>query len=327
MPYYGMPVGTDLEEVGFSFNKQVITGLLRERLGFDGVVCTDWGVLSHTPWGVEHLTFEERMLKALDAGIDQFGGETTPEVLVGLVRSGAVPESRLDVSARRLLREKFRLGLFDDPFVDPERAEVVVGAAGARERGIAAQAAAHTLLRNAASGPARLPLQPGSALFLEGIAADAVGDRARVVDDPSEADVAVVRLQAPWEQRGEPGTIESFFHAGSLDFPQATLSRLRDLAAVVPTVVVVYLDRPAVLTDVAEVASSLLVDFGASEQAFVRVLFGDDPPRGRLPFDLPSSMEAVERSRSDVPFDTADPLFRFGSGLTIPLATQETGPS
>ena len=44
MPYYGMPVGTDYEEVGFGFNRQVITGLLRE-LGFDGIVCTDWGLL------------------------------------------------------------------------------------------------------------------------------------------------------------------------------------------------------------------------------------------------------------------------------------------
>ena len=46
MPYYGMPVGTDYEEVGFGFNRDVITGLLRERYGFDGVVCTDWGLLS-----------------------------------------------------------------------------------------------------------------------------------------------------------------------------------------------------------------------------------------------------------------------------------------
>nr|WP_236720189.1 glycoside hydrolase family 3 N-terminal domain-containing protein [Rathayibacter sp. VKM Ac-2630] len=78
MPYYGMPVGTEHEEVGFGFNRSVITGLLRERFGFDGVVCTDWGLLTDADilgdrhparaWGVEHLTVPERMAKALDAG-------------------------------------------------------------------------------------------------------------------------------------------------------------------------------------------------------------------------------------------------------------------
>lgn len=48
MPYYGMPIGTPYEEVGFGFNRGVITGLLREQLGFDGIVCTDWGC-SPTP--------------------------------------------------------------------------------------------------------------------------------------------------------------------------------------------------------------------------------------------------------------------------------------
>ena len=85
MPYYGMPVGTEHEEVGSGFNRSVITGLLRERFGFDGIVCTDWGLLSDSDimgdhhvaraWGVEHLTVPERMAKALEAGVDQFGGE------------------------------------------------------------------------------------------------------------------------------------------------------------------------------------------------------------------------------------------------------------
>jgi len=105
MPYYGVPTGIGLEEVGFSFNRAIVTDLLREQLDFDGIVCSDWGILSGTCWGVEDLTYELRMLKALDAGIDQFGGEFTPDVLVQLVRAGRVDESRLDVSVRRLLRE------------------------------------------------------------------------------------------------------------------------------------------------------------------------------------------------------------------------------
>ena len=120
MPYYGMPIGTEHEPVGFAFNKGIITGLLREKYGFDGVVCTDWGTLTDaeiagTPfparaWGVEHLSLGERIVKSLQAGIDQFGGEACPEALVELVRNGQVSEARLDISARRLLRDKFRLG-------------------------------------------------------------------------------------------------------------------------------------------------------------------------------------------------------------------------
>ncbi len=99
MPYYGMPVGTPLEEVGFGFNKDVITGLLRGKYGFDGVVCTDWGLLTSMKflgrdvmparaWGVEHLSLAERAQKVLEAGVDQFGGEACPEVIIQLVREG-----------------------------------------------------------------------------------------------------------------------------------------------------------------------------------------------------------------------------------------------
>jgi beta-glucosidase len=315
MPYYGMPVGTDLEEVGFGFNKQVITGLLREQLGFDGIVCTDWGILKRSFWGVEHLSYEERMLKALDAGVDQFGGEVSTDVLMSLVKSGAVSEARIEVSARRLLREKFRLGLFDDPFVDPDRAERVVGASAARADGLAAQAAAHTLLKNAAAGLAQLPLHAGLKVYVENLSRGSVGGRAHLVATPGEADVAVLRLKAPWESRGEPGGIESYFHGGSLAFSAEELERVQTIAATVPTVVDVYLDRPAILAEISEAAASLIVNFGASDEVFVSVLFGDAEPQGRLPFDIPSSMKAVEESRSDTPFDTQDPTYRFGFGL------------
>jgi beta-glucosidase len=314
MPYYGMPVGTEYEAVGFGYNKQIITGLLRERLGFDGIVCSDWGILSSMCWGVEDLSYTQRVVKALDAGIDQFGGETRPEELAGLIRSGAVGEERVNVSVRRLLREKFRLGLFDNPFVDADRASQVVGSAPAREEGMAAQCAAMTLLANG-DGAARLPLSGSPRLYAEGVDPRALAGRAEVVATPAQADVAVLRIVAPWEQRGEPGSMESFFHAGSLAFPQAEIDRVSAICAQLPTVVDVYLDRPAIVGWLEPAAASLTVNFGATDEAFARVLFGEHEPRGRLPFDLPSSMAAVEASRPDVPFDTANPVFRFGHGL------------
>lgn len=314
MPYYGVPMGTEYEEVGFSFNRKIVNDLLRQQLGFDGIVCSDWGIIGATPWGVEHLTFEQRMIKALDAGIDQFGGEAIPDVLVGLVRAGKLSEARIDESARRLLREKFTLGLFDNPFVDAERAEAVVGAADARETGLAAQAAAHTLLVNS-PGSARLPLRHGISVYVEGMDPLALAGRANVVATPQEADVAILRTAAPFEQRGYPGDLESFFHAGSLDFPDEDVQHLQEIASAAPTVVGVYLDRGAILTPLLPHVDSLIAEFGASDEAFARVLFGEAEPRGRLPMELPSSMTAVRASRPDVPSDSENPAFEFGFGL------------
>lgn len=314
MPYYGMPVGTEYEEVGFSYNRAIITDLLRDQLGFDGIVCTDWGILTGTFWGVEHLSVPDRMAKALDAGIDQFGGDFNPEVLIDLARSGRIEQDRIDSSVRRLLREKFVLGLFDDPFVDAERAEIRVGTPAAREEGLEAQAAAHTLLQNP-DGAAHLPLPKRIKLYTEGFDISAVAGRADVVETPEQADVAVLRLVAPWEQRGNPGSIEFFMHAGSLEFSEAQIAHVRDVADRVPTVVDVYLDRPAILAPLADTGVSLIVNFGATAEAFARVLFGEAAPLGRLPFQIPSSMAAVIANQPDVPGDSIDPTFDYGHGL------------
>ncbi len=186
MPYYGMPVGTDLEEVGFGFNRGVVTGMLRERYGFDGVVCADWGLLTDShifgkvlearAWGVEQLTLEERAQKAIEAGIDQFGGEDCPDVIVALVKSGKVPELRIDESVRRLLREKFRLGLFDQPFVDSDAADSIVGRPEFRGAGEDAQRRSVVLLTNRpAAGHPALPALTGKRLYIENIAPEVAG--------------------------------------------------------------------------------------------------------------------------------------------------------
>jgi len=172
MPYYGMPLGTPYQEVGFAFNADVISGLLRGELGFDGIICTDWGVLTDTTflgeprparaWGMEHASPIQRARRVLNAGCDQFGGEACPDLVVDLVQTGAISQPRLNASVRRLLREKFTLGLFDRRHVDPQDAERTVGRPDFRAAGLAAQRASVTLLRNAGAGlPARLPLRSG----------------------------------------------------------------------------------------------------------------------------------------------------------------------
>ncbi|MDU0313574.1 glycoside hydrolase family 3 N-terminal domain-containing protein [Phycicoccus sp. M110.8] len=333
MPYYGMPVGLEIdgekiEEVGFGYNRQVVTGLLREKLGYDGVVLTDWElvndnhvgdqVLPARSWGVEHLDPHGRMELILEAGADQFGGEECVEVLLDLVRDGRVSEARIDESAARLLAVKFRLGLFDDPYVDEDAAAVTVGRKDFRDAGYAAQAASVTVLQNGTEH--RAPVLPlgrgGRRVYVENLSAEAAAALGEVVQRPEDADVAVVRLHAPFEPRSDL-FLESWFHQGSLDFAPGLVSRLERIARSCPLVLDVVLDRPAVLTPLLPFASAVVGSYGSNDSALVDALTGVVEPVGRLPFDLPRSMEQVRQHGEDVPgYD--DPLFAFGHGLGLP---------
>lgn len=326
MPYYGMPVGLPIEAVGFGFNKDVITGLLREKYGFDGVVCTDWGLITSVEangrtiieakcWGVEHLSPQERVKKALDAGVDQFGGEACTEIVVELVRTGRIAESRIDESVRRLLRDKFRLGLFDNPFVEPEAAQQLVGNEQFRAAGAEAQRKSIVVLKNGeTAGGKTLPVQGKPKIYIENVAPDVAASYGTVVARIEDADVAILRLHAPYEPR--EGFLERFFHAGDLRFPEQELTRILSILTSVPTIVDIYLDRPAVIPEIVEHSAGLVANFGASDEAVLAVLFGRFAPTGKLPFELPSSMEAVRKQHEDVPYDSENPLFPFGHGLT-----------
>jgi beta-glucosidase len=327
MPYYGMPVGTDLEEVGFSYSKGVVTDLLRGRFGFDGVVCTDWGlvtdqeyvggeVMPARAWGVEHLDRHQRVAKIIEAGVDQLGGEFYPELVVDLVRDGRLPESRIDVSVRRLLRDKFRLGLFDNPYVDPDAAERIVGNSRFRERGEYAQRKSIVLLKNGDRGDApALPLAGRPRLYVENVDRDVAARYGDIVARPEDADFAVLRLRAPYEQR-DNNLLERLFHSGDLDVKEPEKSRILSLLRTVPTIVDIFLERPAVIPEIAAEAIGLLANFGANDAALFDIVFGRFSPTGRLPFELPSSMEAVRNQKEDVPYDSENPLFPFGFGLT-----------
>jgi beta-glucosidase len=323
MPSYGVPIGTQYDEVAFGFNDGVINGLLRGELGFDGIVCSDWGIITDHPimgephqaraWGVEQLSPLQRTLLVLNAGVDQFGGESHPELVVELVRSGQLPAARLDQSVRRLLAEKFRLGLFDHRrYVDPELADRTAGKADFRAAGRRAQSASVTVLSNR---DRRLPVSGRIRLFVEGVDPNVAAGYADVVTDPAQAELAVLRLATPYERR--PGRFESFFHTGPLDFEPDRLAEILGLLAAVPTVVAIHLERPAVIPEISAAACAVLAVFGVSDAALLDVVFGDAEPRGRLPVQLPRSMDEVRGGRSDVPRESADPLFDYGAGLSL----------
>ena len=334
MPYYGMPIGLEvdgepIEEVGFGYNQQIVSGLLRKQLGYDGVVVTDWElvndnhvgdqVLPARAWGVEHLDPPGRMERILSAGADQFGGEECVEILLDLVSSGRVSESRIDESARRLLAVKFRLGLFDNPYVDEDAAAEIVGRDDFTAEGYAAQSRSVTVLQNGAGrgtgddAGAVLPLARGLRIYAEHLSPGAVARVGTLVEHPEDADVAIIRLAAPFEPRSDL-FLEAMFHQGSLDFPPGLVARLARIADHCPLVLDIGLDRPAVLTPLLPMSAAVVASFGTSDDALIDALAGTIPPQGRLPFDLPRSMEQVRQHHEDVPgYD--DPLFPVGHGL------------
>lgn len=319
MPYYGMPVGLRLDghavpEVGFAFNKRIITDLLRNKLSFEGIVCTDFtlvtdGTIFGAPmlaraWGVEHLDRHERVLAILDAGCDQLGGEASPDLVIDLVRDGRLSEKRVEESARRILIEKVRLGLFENRAVDVEAAAAT--AASSRHNLEADRAQRRSITAITGEGHT-LPIQTGRRIFLENVSQHAAEKFGQVVSDPDAADIAIVRIDAPFERR--TNGFENFFRAGALSFPPEQLERLHELNTRVPVVAAVFLDRPVLIGDLAERVSAVVADFGASDDALLASLFGNQQLEAELPFEVPRSMAAVERRREDVSFENEPVAF------------------
>ena len=338
MASYGVGVGITEEAVGFSFSPSIVTDLLRNQLGFQGVISTDWALISdkkvlgfmlmESPaWGLKHLTPVDRVERALNAGIDIFGGESNPEWIVELVETGRIHEARLDSSVSRLLNDKFLLGLFDDPYVDEAEAARIVGSAPFVEAGQRAQRASIVLLKNAdLDEGSLLPLGPEERLFIEGVDSTASAAYATIVNSPEAATVALLRIHAPYDPPIGDSMLENFFHQGDLDYKGEELARILAIAESVPTIVDIYLDRPAVFPEIAESAAAVLANFGAADEVILDAVFGRFEPSGRLPFELPSSMEAVRAQFEDLPYDSEDPLFPFGFGLGYSEADTSSAP-
>jgi beta-glucosidase len=343
MPYYSIPKDRTTDQVGMAFNREIVTDLLRGKLGFAGIVNSDSGIMTSMVWGVEKLSLMERYQKALDAGTDLVGSDGDPAVILDLVKSGAVPESRLDESVRRILRVRFALGIFENPYANPDEAARVVRSAEAQARADLAQRRSIVLLKN---DKAALPLKPFARLYVEGIDPAVAAQYGFVsTRGPEGADLCLVRVTVgagspPAGSRRGPGAARpagfgaELRRAGvggllqnasgqpiDLTVPSDQLAQLRTLMRAKPTVVSVHLDRPYVIPEIARESAALLATFGASDAALLDVLAGRFAPTGKLPFELPSSMDAVRAQKEDVPFDSRDPLFPFGAGLTYGTAS------
>ncbi|WP_087910589.1 glycoside hydrolase family 3 protein [Croceicoccus marinus] len=328
--------GRETEQVGAAFNRDVIGGVLRSQLGFDGLVLSDWAIIEDcgdicmngfpagtrpsfqgvsTAWGVEDLTKAQRVAKAMNAGVDQFGGLEDAAPIVEAVRSGLIGEELLDRAVRRVMLVDFAMGQYEHPFVDETGVAALVGSESDIAWGRSVQARSMVLLEN----DGRLPAAPGTRVLLHGVDADAARAAGLVpVSDPAEAELAVMRTVSPFETLHPNYMFGSMQQEGSLAFAPGSepVKFVDGLPAGLPLVVEVQLDRPAILTPFRQRANVLIAGFGANDDAFLDVLTGKIGPEGRLPFELPSSMASVERQRPGTPSDSGDPLYprhyRFG---------------
>jgi beta-glucosidase len=174
-----------------------------------------------------------------------------------------------------------------------------------------------TLLKNpdTTSNPVLPLLTDSLSVYAEGIDTAAISPYANIANSPEEADVAILRINTPWYPVDSDNPFAKTFHHGDLDFKGERKQEVLDLLQTAPTIVVIYLDRPAVIPEIVQSASAVIADYGASDRAVAEVLFGIAKPEGRLPFELPSSMETVRTQHADVPGDSESPLFESGFGL------------
>ncbi len=234
MPYYTISYGLDQkygENVGNSYSKYLIQDLLREELGYEGVVCTDWGIthdigeaeetFAGKCWGVEHLTEAQRHCKALEAGVDQFGGNNKVAPVMEAYRmlcekyGTEAADARFRRSAYRLLLNIFRTGLFENPYLDLEKSLQTVGCPAYTKKGYESQLKSVTLLKNRDK---TLPLKEGIKVYIPdrfirshmSFMSTPTGDQTitpagkraaaqyfTVVDTPEEADAAVCFIESP----------------------------------------------------------------------------------------------------------------------------------
>ncbi|MEH7274217.1 glycoside hydrolase family 3 protein [Neobacillus vireti] len=324
MPYYAYPSNDSadqglpwysedqqFEEVGFALNKSILTDFLRGQLGFKGYVNSDTGAVGNNAWGAENLTAVQKMAKAINAGTDIISGSSDPTLITKAVEQGYLTEDEINKSVTLLLTEIMNLGLFEDPYVDPQNALDVVAKPESQQLADEAHRKSIVLLRNDKN---LLPLKDAKLkdvkLYVEMFPGGTDGASTKGLietikkHDPSvtitnnlaeatHAYVYVKPVQSNWDNNPRI-TVGPETGITNVD-------RIIDIQKAVPTITAVNMTNPWVLDEIEPNAAALIGTFGTKAEAIVDVIRGEFNPIGKLPFALPASMTAVDNEVGDVP--------------------------
>ena len=304
----------------------VMTDLLRGQLGYEGIIQTDWG-----------LNFSG----AATAGADILGGAGVRSMQQVL---DEVPEEKITEACRRILVMKFKLGLFENPYVDEDAADVIIGSE--EHRAIAKEAAAKSFtlvkyenaaslegqkfivagmlaedLRCLSSGwTAKEPVELEGTTILEALMEKAGEENITYIAEASEVPADLSGVTAVVVVGEKSGTHDPAWGATTLEFPEEQVELVNALdKAGANVVAVVVMNRAYVLTPVAEAADSVLLVYRpgvtSGAEAVADCLFGETAITGRLPFQIPATMDQVLAQREDMPKDIENPLYEYGFGI------------
>jgi beta-glucosidase len=313
MPYYSIPKDTKYEQIAYAYNKAVISDLLRDSLGFKGIINSDTGPIEMMPWGAENLSIMERYKKTMEAGVNLYSGSADPTPLLQTVKTGMVDMKLVNNSVYRLLMEKFELGLFENPYVDVEAAEKLVGNKTFQARADVAMRKSIVLLRNDKNV---LPIKPKTKIYFEtyfqrrGATSPSnvyqptsKNESVEFVKTPEEADMIVLWItpgaKSLFEGNGAPLYI-------SLSKNGVDVNYINTLTAKKPTVLAVNYTNPWVIDEIYNEKSKqnilgVLATFGTTTDAVLDVITGKFNPSGKMPFTTPISEDAAQKQLSDVP--------------------------
>ena len=168
-----------------------------------------------------------------------------------------------------------------------------------------------------------LPLKKNIKIFVDGMDELEVSKFADIVNDHREADFVLLFLNTVFNGNQPSGIDRVLDNMLSTMFPNMDLNYNQEISAKIEKyssdsklIVISDLNRPAILNEANEKSLGLIGTFGVQDRVILETVFGDNNPTGKLPFEMPSSMEEVLDQNPDVPDDTANPIFSFGHGLS-----------
>jgi len=333
MGYYS---GTYVDTLNVNYSPYWSTEVLYNQLGFKGAICTDWGVVGRTgplnPRLAGKTTLKDNMAMVINAGVDQMGSETETQLVVELVKEGRVTEDRVNQAAKRILQWHFILGLFENPYVDADKAAQVCQREDLQKNAFQAQLESNILLVNEEK---TLPAKEGIKIYVEGIDSEIAKNYGTVVEKPAQADMIIVRTGVTEPSTGGFGFGQGMTPAQrqamerqraieaakpvNIEIPASIWNNIKKLSATGKPVVVAFNPSGTSIVlpqDLKKVVKGCFLTFDCLDNAFLDVVFGKFNPIGKLPFEIPATMKDVEAQKEDVPFDAPNKAFEFGFGLS-----------